>query len=346
MRFDLFSFVLSLPFLAGVLFFLLKTGREEPPALPYSHLPFFEGQAGKSGFGMKATPILFVFGSLFFLMALWDPWIAGESRDVAATPESGKAFYLVLDQSSSMDRSDQPGGSTKLERLKQVSQEFIEKRPRDLIGLAAFARKTDILSPLTLDHTLLLEKLQQLQVVGNRRDDGTAIGYALYKISSILAASKMFGQKEKERGFPSYDIKESAVVLITDGFQFPHPEDRGKRLRTIGIEAAARYAREQGIKLIIVNIDPSILEEDLAPQRRLMERAASETGGQFFAVPEGKDLEDVFASVDSLEASTLPRLAVQKQTRLFSFAPWLIGLGLLFFGAAVIFDTLLFRRVP
>ncbi len=346
MRFDLFSFVLSLPFLVGLLFFILKTGREESPALPYSHLPFFQGQTGKGLVGMKASPALFFLGSLFLLMAFWDPWIAGGRQDVAAIPESGKAFFLVLDQSSSMDRSDLPGGLTKLEQLKRVSREFIEKRPQDLIGLAAFARKTVILSPLTLDHTLLLEKLQQLQVVGNRSDDGTAIGYALYKISSLLAASKMFGQEERKRGFPSYDIRESALVLITDGFQFPHPEDRGKRLRTIGIEAAAAYAKEQGIRLIIVNIDPLILEEDLAPQRRLMERAAGETGGQFFAVPEGKDLEDVFASVDSLEASTLPRLAVQTQIRLFSFAPFLIGLGLLFFGAAVIFDTLLFRRVP
>ena len=45
-----------------------------------------------------------------------------------------------------------------------------------LIGIVAFARYADALCPLTLDHGNLLAILDQLEVVRDRSEDGTAVG--------------------------------------------------------------------------------------------------------------------------------------------------------------------------
>jgi len=346
MQFDTFALLIGFPVGAALVFLTLRAAKRQKPYLPYSHLAFFSNRPGRK-ISLASSPhrLLFLAG-LLLLSAFFDPALVEKSQAASPPSTEGRALYLVLDQSSSMNTQAAPALPKKIDLLKDVTEEFITGRPQDLTGLVAFARAAHVLSPLTLDHEQLLLQLKQLDVVKNREDDGTAIGYAVYKTASVLAATRHFGERERKKGNPAFNIEGAAIILVTDGFQFPHPGDQGKRLRTIGVEEAADYAKQHRVRLYIINIDPQILSDEVAPQRRLMQRAAEMTGGQFFAAPDAEALNQIFASLDELEVSTVPLPAKQVETRLFSFSPLLIMAALAIMALSILCETLYIRRVP
>ena len=71
--------------------------------------------------------------------------------------------------------------------------------------------------------------------------------------------------------------------MVTDGLQYPNPFDKGNRLRNIDLEEASAYAKDKGVKVYIVNVDPSLATDpELEPQRNQMKRITEATGGQLF----------------------------------------------------------------
>jgi len=180
-------------------------------------------------------------------------------------PTEGIAMYLVLDQSGSMAESVEATNETgrrelipKIDLLKQVTKQFILKHPSDLIGLVSFARVPRVLVPLTLDQEALLKQLAQIQVVKNPEEDGTAMGYAIYKTANLLSATRYFANDLQQEGRPPYTIKSAVIIVVTDGFQDPSRLDQGNRLRTMELDDAAAYAKSQNIRLYVVNIDPAL----------------------------------------------------------------------------------------
>ncbi len=264
-------------------------------------------------------------------------------------PTEGIAIYLVLDKSGSM--AQKVGRMSKLDLMKHVTQEFVEGRPSDLIGLVSFARGAQILSPLTLDHKAVIEQLDTVDFVKEREQDGTAIGYALYKTASLIGATRHFAEKLIEKGEPAYEIKSSVVVLVTDGFQDPNPLDQGKRLRNIRLEEAAQYAKTNDVKLYVINVEPKLATQKFAAHRRLMQRIAEMTDGKFYIVDGGYGLEQIFNDIDRLEKSFLPAALPPKAQlphlyQRVSFYPYLVGLGMVCLLISVFLRTTLMREVP
>lgn len=350
---DIIPFLVGLPIFA-ILFFLRKKIKAFP-YFSYSYLKHFEKASGKKARFTRLPEVLYALALIFFFLAFIDPRIMKtEEEGVKPYIVEGRALYLVLDVSGSMKetivqkKGSQLSLTTKIDLLKKVSRKFIEGRPQDLIGLVKFARTAHTLAPLTLDHAMLLDELSRLKAVVDPTRDGTAIGYAIYKTASILAATRDFGEKEKKEGLPAYDIKGAAIILVTDGFQFPNPADKGNRLRTMGIEEAAAFAHKLNEKLYIISIDPQISQKQFAPQRRLMTKAAETTGGKFFSGSNPKALAGIFESINKLEKSKVPVEAASKAIpiRLFSFAPYLILAGLAVIAGAILSETWFFRRAP
>ena len=299
----------------------------------------------------KLPEILFFTAFGFLLLAIADPRIMGVDDDNARLksriqPVEGAALYLLLDQSGSMKKEVAPGIS-RLDAMKEVAKKFIEERKSDLIGLVSFARTAHILSPLTLDHEAVLKRLNQLQVV--QTQEGTAIGYAIYKTAGMIEATKEYAKVLKSEERAPYEMKAAGMILVTDGYQFPHPDDLEKRLKAIGIEEAAEFAREREVNLYLVSIDPNIQDPDLAPLKRQMERAAMSTGGRFFHAKNSSDIEAVFKEIDQIEQSILGiehERQSDKERRLHSYAPFLItvALGILF--SAIALEGFWLRRRP
>jgi len=281
-------------------------------------------------------------------------------------PSHGIAIYLVLDNSGSMNeevtvQSGKKGlyTTSKIDLLKKVSREFIEGDPQlglsgrsnDMIGLIFFARGAHVMAPLTLDHETLLQELDKFHVIGDKDQDGTSIGYALYKTANMIAATRHYAQALIEKGEPAYTIKNSVIILITDGLQDPNPLDKGKRFRNMDVPEAATYIKEQGIRLYIVNVEPRMNTKEFEPYQHIMQRATALTGGQFFAVDLSKGLEQIYKEIDQLETSVLHETSIDKGQhpdlyQRISVYPYIVLLGLLSFLVAVILDTLILRRVP
>lgn len=364
---DFKAFLASLAALV-LCYFLWKWKKHfASPHLYFSDVKALEGNAISPKWANLPKTLSYL-SLLSFILAFPDPRLLidrlreNPNDESVKSPAEGIAIYLVLDQSGSMaEELSSITRQTKVDLLKQVTKQFIagdpntglHGRPNDLIGLISFARGAHVMAPLTLDHAAILSELATFAPVPERDQDGTSIGYAIFKSANMISATKHYAQELIDKGEPAYTIKSTIMILITDGMQDPNPLDKGKRLRNMDIPEAAAYAKEQGIRLYIVNIEPKMALEEFAPNRHIMQRAAELTGGKFYMVDGSTNLEKIYREIDSLEKSTLPPGVQQLNKdqrpdlyRRFSFAPYLIGLGLFLLFTSLMLDATLFRRVP
>lgn len=370
-KIDILATVLVLILLPVGYFFWKKKQNYAQSSLFFSSIDSrYEGQ---KNWKIRASyfPYFLNFGALaLFLIAFLDPhfFIPKKPHSVEkkqGIPTEGIAIYLLLDQSGSMAQevtatiNGNRQNIRKEDLLRQVTSEFVkgnpaiglEGRPNDLIGLVTFARVPEVLSPLTLDHQAILNDIAKIHVVKKRDEDGTAMGYAIFKTANMIAATKHYAAELAQKGSPAYNIKSSIIILVTDGLQDPSILDKNSRLRNMGLEEAANYAKQNDVRLYIINIDPNTYSDELAPQRHQMERITQLTGGRLFIVNDPGDLEQIYATIDHLEKSVLPQegLSKEKQPHLFkrvSLYPYFLAVGMLLLLAAFLMNTTVLRKVP
>lgn len=303
----------------------------------------------------------------FFLLAFIDPRIYLPKTSADSVPKEGIAIYLVADRSGSMAQKvrflTEKGtweNIPKIDLLKQITRAFIEGnsllglpgRPNDLIGLTAFARTAQVEAPLTLDHRAVVDQLTKLQVVQNKEDDGTAIGYALYKTTNIIDATRHYAHDLVGRDLPSYEMKSAIIILITDGFHAPSPFDQGHQFRNIDLDTAANYAKEKDVKIYLISIEPALASAQFTPHRNLMQRVAERTGGKYYHISDQMSLSQIYADIDKLEKGlVLPSTSLSKDDqpnlyKVMPLYPYFIAAGMLALGLAIVLYTILLRRVP
>lgn len=343
---------------AGALLFFFRRGYSRSKLF----WPDFENlkESAKS-LRLKFFPIkswLVALSLLLFTLALMNPYrllpVSSQESPSSFSPKKGAAVYFVLDRSGSMKepisillRQNEDKDMTKLGLLKEVLREFIQGDPakglkglsNDLVGLVAFARAPIVLSPLTLDHRLILEKLNRLETVKDKSQDGTAIGYAIYKTAHLIASSKEYFKEKGE------DLN-ALMIVVTDGLQDPNPMDRGQGFRTIELEEAAEYAKTNGVKVYIINIEPKLKEEKFAPNLRQMKRVAEMTGGKFYLADGSKRVRELYDEIGKLEKSHLPIERMSDTYEKKEFYPYLIIIGLLFLAAFHVLDNTWLRENP
>lgn len=288
-------------------------------------------------------------------------------------PVEGIALYFVLDQSSSMReevsfvKNKKRFKGSRLDLLKRFTVDFIQasqnkafsNKRRDLVGLLTFARVVQVHTPLTLDYQEIVRKLVDLETVEYQDQDGTALGYAIYRTANIIDATRRFAKELKAEGKPSYSIKNSVIVLVTDGFHNPNPMDQGHRYRQIELLEAARFSQEKNIRLYIINIEPAIEYERFSQHKQRLQKAAEITGGQFYVADEMQTLKKIYNHIGQLEKSQFVRhyqvgkedheqlmdqeLSHYHKKELF---PYLIfaSMGLILFSYGL--QTLVIRQVP
>jgi len=229
----------------------------------------------------------------------------------------GINLMLVLDFSGTMRTPDFFVDGRRMARsegLKRISAEFIRARPNDRVGLVSFDREAYLLSPLTLDHEWLLERLKQ-----ETNGIGTAIGPAM-----IVAAGHLQRHTNETR----------VMVLMTDAENvtgWPEPDTVAETLRPLGV-------RVHCIQLLSPNqTTPS---SDLS---EMLTHTATRTGGEFFRVRGGLDLRAVYTQIDKLEKQ---KLGDRKQKGWRELFAWLALPALALLGAELVLAQTRWRRLP
>lgn len=201
----------------------------------------------------------------------------------------GIDIFLVLDISESM-RAEDFEGSNRIQVAKSVVNDFLTYRQNDRIGLAIFAGESFTLCPLTLDYSVLVELLGDVEI--GQLEDGTAIGDALATATHRLRTSKS---------------KTKIVILLTDG------ENNAGR---IDPSAAAVLAQSLAIKVYTIGMGKeggaripyadttfgkryrevlTYLDEDTLKQ------IANITGGHYFRAIDTQSLKQIYAEIDRFE---------------------------------------------
>jgi Ca-activated chloride channel family protein len=237
------------------------------------------------------------------VLALCRPQIDRSTRSILS---SGVDVILAVDLSGSMlalDMSESKGSEvTRLDVVKEVLEDFIQKRLHDRIGLVAFAEQSYLVSALTLDKDHLLRNLLRMRV-GLTEKTGTNIGSALAEGINRLRP---------------LESKSKVIILLTDGKDEPTPtispltlsngaQKDGIKVHTISIGSSnitrtytldpeTRDIRKEGGHPVIRNAEYPVDEKILA-------KIAQSTGGKFFRARDEASLRSIYEEIDRLEKS-------------------------------------------
>jgi len=224
---------------------------------------------------------------LLLVVATSRPQWVGEPVQL---PTTGRDLMLSVDISGSMEAQDiqlEGRNATRLEVVKSVVGDFVERRTGDRLGLILFAARAYTQAPLTFDREtvgILLEEAQIGIIEENATAIGDAIGLGVRHLRERPEASRI-------------------LILLTDGVNNAgqvSPLQAGElafregiRIYTIGIGAESS-ARSSIFSSRAINPSADLDEESLT-------QIAENTGGQYFRARNLEELEQIYEILDELE---------------------------------------------
>jgi Ca-activated chloride channel homolog len=279
-----------------------------------------------------SLPWLQVIALVLVIVALARPQIGLKESLVR---REGVDIVLTLDVSTSMLAEDfQILGrrQNRLEVVKDVTKDFIAKRPNDRVGIVIFAGRPYILSPLTWDHDWSESRLGEVKA--GMVEDGTAIGSALTTAINRLRESK---------------AKSKVVILLTDGMNNAGtimPEMAAEAAKAMGVTVYTIGAGSKG--LVPYPVTDSFgrkgyqrVQIDL--DEELLGKIAQTTNGRYFRATDTESLKEIFSRIDKMEKTAIEMHQYQDYQETY---PYLLGLALLFFLAELVLSNTIFRRLP
>ena len=290
-----------------------------------------EGLSTKKSLLIKLRPFLYVLKLLalgFIIIALARPRNTQKSSYTDNT--SGIDIVIATDVSGSMLATDfKPN---RLEAIKEVAYNFIQKRTNDRMGLVVYAGESYTRTPVTSDKAMLLNSLKEVQYNGMVLQDGTAIGIGLATAINRLKDSK---------------TKSKIIILLTDGVN---------NLGSLDPISAAEIAKAYNIKVYTVGVGTNGMANFpvakdangnivFQPQKveideKLMQEIATITNGKYFRATDNKKLEAIYDEIDRLEKSKI----TENRFMMFDeqFRPWLL-IGLFLLALEMILSRTLFK---
>lgn len=266
---------------------------------------------GPKGFRtrFRDLPAMFRVAALVFgLVALARPQTLVRPE---VSEEMGIDIVVVLDLSGSMRavmdgpttagktkrQSGAPKRATRLDTAKDVIQDFIRGRRSDRIGVVVFGKAPYVLSPPTLDYTLLSTLVSQMTlelIDGQGTAIGDALGAGVARLSDSQSRSKV-------------------AILLTDG-----DSNAGE----FSPEYATHLAKKVGVRAYTVQIgngdevdvqdgvdilgQPHYRKEKFPVNPELLKKIAKDTGAEAFVANDRAELErSMNAILDSLEKTRI-----------------------------------------
>ena len=241
----------------------------------------------------------------------------------------GIDIMLAIDVSTSMLAEDLK--PNRLEAAKEVAAEFINGRPNDNIGITLFAGESFTQCPLTVDHAVLLNFIQNTRC--GLIEDGTAVGMGIANAVSRLKESK---------------AKSKVIIMLTDG-----TNNRGD----ISPLTAAEIAKSFGIRVYTIGVGTNgeapypypvggtvqYVKMKVEIDERTLTQIASTTEGNYFRATSNTKLKEVYQEIDKLERTKLNVKEFSKRQEAYrTFA--LIALACLLL--EIILRQTILRKIP
>lgn len=297
---------------------LLRPSEQREAALRVPQLSAFESLLPRRGRSAS--------GFFLPLAALWLIWFAlliAAARperlgDTVMVPVSGRDLMLAVDLSGSMNREDMTlsgRSASRLDVLKLVFEDFIERRGGDRVGLILFGSNAYLKAPLTFDLATVNRLMQEtpLGIAGGRTAIGDGIGLAVKHLRDRPAQNRV-------------------LILMTDG------ANNSGELEPI---KAAELAAQAGIRIYTIGFGSD--ETELgnlfggAFGRRTLDAAsdmdeatlrevARLTGGRYFRARHSEELLQIYRNLNTLEPVPGPDETFRPQRPLFI---WPLGVALL-----------------
>lgn len=288
--------------------------------------------------------LFFYLGLVLTILSISRPRLDQSTQRIVS---SGVDIVLGVDLSASMlalDMSPSPSEpNTRLDVVKEVIQEFIEKRKYDRIGLVAFAVDPYLVSALTLDKEYLQSNLARLKV-GLTEQTGTNIG-------SVLA--------EGINRLRTLESKSKILILLTDGKDEPAPKhspiifaegakkDKIK-IYTIAIGASTRtrtYLYDPNARDIMryANGTPVVEVAEYPVDKEILQEIAQRTDAKFFEAGDKTTLRSIYDEIDQLEKTDIQLEVNALYEDLYQ---WPLASGFILLVVGFLLERSIFLRIP
>jgi Ca-activated chloride channel family protein len=266
----------------------------------------------------KLKPILYLL-RLLALAAIIIALARPRNVSVSKKTKSNKGIDIVMaiDVSASMLARDLK--PNRLEALKKVAINFVDRRPNDRIGIVVYAGESFTQTPITSDKSIIKRTISELK--WGQLEGGTAIGMGLGSSVNRLKESK---------------AKSKVIILLTDGVN---------NTGNIDPRTATELAKELNIKVYTVGIgtngmadfpwsrDPrtgklNFRKQQVEIDEKLLQEIATATEGTYFRATDNESLKEIYAEIDTLEKTKIEEFKYynyQEKFRIFV----LFGLGFL-----------------
>ncbi|MEX0942450.1 MAG: VWA domain-containing protein, partial [Pseudomonadales bacterium] len=269
---------LPLPF---IVHWLLPVANREEAAL---YVPFFGIAAGfagqqRTGRASRLRRWLMMLAWLALVLACSRPQYVGEPIDLPAT---GRDLFLLVDISGSMGTEDMVMGgnrTTRLQVVKEVVGDFVERRKGDRLGLILFGTRPYVQTPLTFDRNTVQTLLDEtpLNIAGGKTAIGDAIGLGVKRLQDRPSDARI-------------------LILLTDG---------RNNVGAVTPMQAARIAAHEGVKIYTIGFGSDEMEipgllfnRTINPSAELDEATLSEiarlTGGIYQRARDASELAAIY----------------------------------------------------
>lgn len=268
----------------------------------------------------KLKPLLY----LLRLLALSALIIAlARPRNVAVSKKTktnrGIDIVMAIDVSASMLAKDLK--PNRLEALKKVATNFVNRRPNDRIGIVVYAGESFTQTPITSDKGIVKRTISEIK--WGQLNGGTAIGMGLGSAVNRLKESK---------------AKSKVIILLTDGVNnsgFVDPKTATELAKELGIKVYTIGIGTNGMAPFPWAKDPrtgklSFRNQQVEIDEALLKHIASETEGKYFRATNNTKLKEIYDEIDKLEKTKIEEFKYYNYQEKYRFLLFIAG-GLLLF---------------
>ena len=233
---------------------------------------------------------------------------------ISENKDDTKGFDIILTVDVSLSMLSRDLDPDRLVALKAIAKKFVEKRVTDRIGVVAYAAEAFTKVPVTSDHEVVLDEIENLNPL--ELEPGTAIGEGL-----IVAVNHLKDSKAKSK----------IIILMTDGVNTIE--------NSVNPLVAAQLAKSKDIKVYSIGIETNgyalmptqidifgdlvFTETEVKIDEPILKDIAQITGGKYFRATSNETLAKVYDDIDLLEKSDVKSTKIYNYEEYFRIFLWI-----------------------